>query len=489
MSRRQISDEEKAAVLERQGRHCFIDNHPISEDESIEFDHIWPYSAGGQSEVANIGAVCRRHNREKRALSLGQFRDRKELQRFFESDGKRRLNDVLASRLGQQAFGQPLSQEITADGRTIRLWFDEVGQIDLPLATCPATGERYFYAVLPSYLVANDPDLQPRALEMSRLEGLISHLRTRTQLAPSVARLEGDKVLIFDGQHEAAAQVWAGRKLLDCKVYLSPDLYRLKETNISAHDKLRQMPFYTSVLVEKYADLIAEDWQQFLEESARKTESTFVEYLRRQQNLSLAEARKRLRARVMQTILEREDLAISEFIAERTRGKAKAPMTLSRFEKSFVTAFLAPVPQDDEFETDADKRAVEADNFVWLTNEMVKRSLEGHWDPERHDADHRKADRLYLAGSVRAWTAFTHDAIAPALGIFDEDERTRLLYRVIPEQQKQAIREILDRVFRHKVWVEDSSDLAELSYDNVNRAKEIFKERGFTVAYLLNADE
>jgi hypothetical protein len=36
---RQITDAEKQAVLERQGRRCFIDNHEIPPNEEIEFDH------------------------------------------------------------------------------------------------------------------------------------------------------------------------------------------------------------------------------------------------------------------------------------------------------------------------------------------------------------------------------------------------------------------------------------------------------------------
>ena len=113
-------------------------------------------------------------------------------------------------------------------------------------------------------VIKNDAELQPRAFEPERLWQLYRHLRQHTQLAPAVCRLVGESVLLFDGQHKTAAQVWAGRNSFDCKVYLDPDVRRIKETNLSAHDKLRQMPFYTSTLLEKYAGMASEDWEEFL---------------------------------------------------------------------------------------------------------------------------------------------------------------------------------------------------------------------------------
>jgi 5-methylcytosine-specific restriction endonuclease McrA len=37
------------------------------QTERLEADHIHPWSRGGQTAVANGQALCRRHNREKRA--------------------------------------------------------------------------------------------------------------------------------------------------------------------------------------------------------------------------------------------------------------------------------------------------------------------------------------------------------------------------------------------------------------------------------------
>ena len=79
------------------------------------------------------------------------------------------------------------------------------------------------------------------------------HLGTETgkgrRLNGAVCRLVAGKIMLFDGQHKSAARIWAGRKALDCKVDIDPDVRLLKDTNPIAHDKLRQMAFFTSTLI------------------------------------------------------------------------------------------------------------------------------------------------------------------------------------------------------------------------------------------------
>lgn len=484
LPRRQVSEAEKEQVVSRQGLKCFIDGHPVADESELEFDHIVPFAEGGASEVANIGAVCKKHNREKGTLSLSEYRDRLELRRFFEGARKRRLDDLLEDRLGRGGWGQPLPTE-RADGRT-SVYVDG-SQLDLPVSVCPATGEHYFFATLPVAVLANDVELQPRALELDRVWELYKHLRTHTQLAPAVCRLVGDKLLLFDGQHKAAAQVWAGRKVVDCKVYFEPDVRRLKETNLSAHDKLRQMPFYTSTLLEKYADMASEDWDAFLTGAGPKTESAFVDFIRGRGNLTSAEAIKRVRSMIYRDILEHSQNRFRDYITEENRGRAN-PITYGRLEKTFFAEFVAPPPLNDEFETEAYHRDEERDNLVRLLNLVVDHALEDRWAPDRNDAEHRRAARLFSAGALRAWVPFLRDAIAPTLWLYTDDERRKVFYREIDDGAFKTVEKHLLRLLGHKVWVDDSAELADLRYDNAGRAKEILRDAGLTPAWILGAE-
>jgi len=446
--KRQISDVEKQEVLERQGLRCFIDNHPVVDAADLEYDHIQPYSEGGASTSANIAAVCKKHNREKGTLSLSEYRDRLDLRAFFEGATKRRLDDLFTTKLGTSGFGQAVSSEV--EGNNVKLYFDGGPPETVPLYTCPATDERYFYALMPVEHLRNDFELQPRALEPERLWELYRHLRTHTQLAPGVGRLVGGDVLLFDGQHKAAAQVWAGRKRVECKIYLDPDVRRLKETNLTAHDKLRQMPFYTSTLLEKYADLAHEDWEAFLETQGAKTEAAFVDFMKNQTGLTKAAAVKRVRSVIYRDILDDPNNKLREYITEENRGRAN-PITMYRLEKTFFAEFIAPPPLDDEFETESWHRDEEKENVVFLFNVIVDKALEGRWNPELADAAHKKAARLFSAGALRAWVPFLHDAVAPALRLFQSEERRRIFYRQLESSDRVVIEGLVDKLLSHKV--------------------------------------
>ncbi len=484
MAKRQISEAEKQIVLQAQGNRCFVDGAPFENEAEIEFDHVNPFAEGGQSEIANIGAVCRKHNRDKSTLSLSEYRDRLALKRFFEGAKKRKLDDLLDSRLGAKGYGQPLKVEIAGDKATLYL---ESGPQETPLATCPATGERYFFTALPVSLLRNDTELQPRPLEVERVWELYKHLRSHTQLAPAVCRLVDGHVLLFDGQHKGAAQVWAGRTALDCKVYVDPELRRLKETNLSAHDRLRQMPFYTSTLLEKYADMASEDWETFLLSSGPKTEAAFIDFMRIRANLTAAEAGKRVRSLIYRDILEHKQNRFRDFIEEENRGR-KNPITLGRLEKTFFAEFIASPPLHDEFESEAYHRDEEREHVVRLLNLVVDHALADRWAPERNDGEHQKAARLFSAGSLRAWVPFLRDAIAPSLQLYTDDERGRVFYRELDEKDWQVVERLLRRLLSHKLWMDADPALGDLRYDNGQRAKQILRDAGLTPGWILGAE-
>ena len=63
----------------------------------LEFDHIIPRAAGGPTTLENMAAVCRKHNRQKGTMSLAEYRDYLELRRFFDSEGPKYLDHVIAA--------------------------------------------------------------------------------------------------------------------------------------------------------------------------------------------------------------------------------------------------------------------------------------------------------------------------------------------------------------------------------------------------------
>jgi hypothetical protein len=104
---------------------------------------------------------------------------------------------------------------------------------------------------------------------------------------------------------------------------------------------------------------------------------------------------------------------------------------------------------------------------------------------ERDDAAHRKAARQFSAGALRAWVPFLHDAIAPALGLIDTEERQRVFYRDLSDEDFERIARLVRRLLSHKVWEDPDPALNDLRYDDAERAKSMLRDAGLTPNWVL----
>ena len=95
--------------------------------------------------------------------------------------------------------------------------------------------------------------------------------------------MDDGQILVFDGQHKMAALLWNGQREFECKVYLSPDLRLLNDTNISAHDKFAQTRFFSSIMVLKLGTEFGTDFESYKneEDGTSKNEAGFMTYLGR----------------------------------------------------------------------------------------------------------------------------------------------------------------------------------------------------------------
>ena len=481
--KRQLSEIEKERVLEQHGRRCFVDGEPIPDEEPLEYHHIKPFSGGGPTTVDNIAPICKRHHLTIGTMSLQEYRDRIELGRFFEGGEPKSLDDLTRYKIGR--CGQRITCEVKET--LVGLFFDD-SRHDYRLHTCPTTGWQYFYGTLPVDYIENDKNLQPRALREGFLWSLYRHFQTNTQLAPSICRIdEGGTLLLFDGQHKAAAQIWAGRRMIECKVYLHPNPRVLKETNLEAHGPFRQMSFYSHELMTKYADVFGDDWTEYMNMEGEKSEAGFFTFLLHTKNKTKAQARNEISLAIWNEIVDDPTNKLSAYLSEKHRGR-KQPLTFARLKKTFLQHMLVPPPVEDEFESDTDFRKEERRNLVNLMNIVAEEGLEEKWAAERADAAHRKAERIFSAGAVRAWVILLRDAINTHLRHYTEEERLRFFYGRIADTEFDYFRQFVKKIFAHKIWddPDPSGEIAaRLARDDATTAKSLFEEKGLTVHWVL----
>ncbi|HZG00654.1 MAG TPA: HNH endonuclease signature motif containing protein, partial [Chitinophagales bacterium] len=221
--RRQLTDSEKQTIRKQQlaadgSLRCFISGEVISDSDEVEYDHIHPVSKDGVTDIPNMRAVLKKFNRRKTDQSLYDVRDNLKLERLFElKKNNIKLQDILGLKdvqhknihvvLGQDAI-------IIDDGidtKNYSLLFDD------KLET------HYFYGRIPIKWLENDDQegLQPRVIDYKRLITIRDHLKDHPQLAPSISRLVGGRLKLFDGQHKLAGQILNNVAEIDVKVYIS----------------------------------------------------------------------------------------------------------------------------------------------------------------------------------------------------------------------------------------------------------------------------
>jgi hypothetical protein len=483
-----LTDQQKQQLLKRDGMCCFIDGHPIDSIADVQYDHIKPVAEDGPTDLGNMAVVCKKHNQRKGKQSLSEFRDQLALEAFFSDGRPKYLDDVIVER--KMKSGQPLLYDVNAAANRVQLFFEDANN-DVSLYTCPTTGWKYFYALVPVGHLTNDKELQPRPLRQKPMLALYRHFRSNTQLAPSICRLTPDsKLLLFDGQHKAAAQIWSGRKSLECKVYIAPDAKRLKETNLEAHEAYRQMGFYSSELMAKYADIFGEDWNSYTQTEGMKSEEGFIAFLIETKGYTKGKARSEVERAIHHRILTDPKNKMNEFISEKTRSK-ELPLTHNRVQKTLFRDFLSQIPNRIEFDSPEDLRSVEEQNLVRLMSIVAEEGLLGRWNPERNDALHRRADRMFSAGAVRAWVRVLRDVLYSVFELYKiaPEEVNRMLYRQLTDEHFDYARKYTRRIFAHSLW--DAPDTPEanismaLTKDDDITAMNLFKEKGLVMNWVL----
>lgn len=499
--KRQLNDVDKARILQIHGRQCFATGHEIPDGDGLQFDHIHAYSLSGHTELDNIAPMCEAHNKAKGTLSLEDFRVKLRLQEFFSQGDSLTLKDLLQylKRSGDiSGFGEGVSVSDTDE--TVRLE-SGTNTTSYALYKCPTTGWWYFYATLNVRLLDSDDDdeermgLQPRYLIFDKVFGLYRHFQRHPVLQPSVGRVHREHILLFDGQHKIAALLWTGRRDFECKVYLSPDVRLLNETNIAAHDKFSQTRFYSSIMVMKLGTEFGADFEAYknAEDGAVKSEAGFMEYLERdpERALTKAERNRRFRSFLYKSVLEHDDCSIARFVSNSNRSTDEKPLTIDMLSKSLFGCFLSANPTTDNMATDAYKRDHEIKNLALLMNALYDLAL-ADWNPKAgsNDETQRRLVRLFRSRSIMAWSELLRDAVCGKLDLIDAEERDRPLYRDLPEEELRRIRNVVERLVAWNMWnAPPDNDIDRILADNKSVVKSWFKTHGLTTGYLMGAAE
>jgi len=496
--KRQLTEKEKEAVQKLQKESdgtlkCFISGEVIGENDVIEFDHILAYSKEGETSLENIRVVKKEYNRRKSDQSLYDVRDNLKLERLFEAkNNKIKLQDIFDLK-------QVVHKNISVKKQNGTIIIDDgVDKIEYPILFDNLLNVNYFYARIKNKWIVNDDEkgLQPRYIVYQRLIKLRDHLKTHPQLAPSIARLIDNKIKLFDGQHKFAAQILNNQTDLDVKVYLSPSkpeegkqlFDQLMITNLEAHSKHKQIPFYTSTLLDKLSEIHKEFLEKFIETKPPEThtEENLIKFLVSEQQYSTSEAKNMLVSAIK--IQAKELSILKDHIAIASRD-ANYPITDDLLSKTIFPNTLFLTPSKAHFKSDYDYRDSEIENFKIISNLLVEKGFLKEWIMKKRNTTltniQLKSRRIWHKGSVLTWSPYLKDIIINACNMMTQDERDKLIYRKqFAQEQIDRISNCLDRLFNHNLWDEPEGEI-DNQLVSAQKQDELFNRKGLTLTFVL----
>jgi hypothetical protein len=356
----------------------------------------------------------------------------------------------------------------------------------------------YFYCRIPVKWIKNDDQegLQPRVIDQKRLFELSKHLKQHPQLAPAIARIVNNQIYLFDGQHKTAAQILNGQIEIDCKIFVSPPTDELSRklfdqlmvTNLDAHSKLRQVPFYNSTLIERFSVIYKEIWEDFTESEPPQnhSEENFLQYLLKKTAFSRAQANEIIRSMIIETNLSTSSL--KEYIAVATKDN-NYPLSTEIIKSYILPNCLFLSPSLALFDSVGDFRNHEKDNFRTLSNLLKEKSAIEKWIPTKRNvsfsAEQMKAKRIWHKGSVMTWGPMLQDIIINACNLKTMAEREKLLYRQnLTQDQIDRIDTCFDRLFGHSLWLDPNPEIDKLLV-SASRQDTLFNKYSLTTNYVL----
>ena len=417
--KRTLTDSEKAIVRQQQlepdaSLRCFISGEVIGDDDEFEYDHIQAYTKDGDTSPANMRMVLKKYNRRKSDQSLHEVRDNLRLERLFEKKKNNvKLQDILALKDVQRQ-----SLHVTQDTQTLTIDNGALKR-SFQLLSDPILKVDYFYGRVPVAWLENDDQegLQPRVIDYKRLVNIRDHLKVHPQLAPSIARLLDNRLKLFDGQHKLAAQILNSTKEADVKVYVSPaDIARAKRlfddlmiTNLDAHSKLKQVPFYTSTLLDRLSVIYRELLEEFISSKPadQHTEENFVHFLAISGRYTKTAAKEMLRSATKSAALDGSPL--NAYVAEASKDSSY-PITVDLLDKTIFPSVLYLEPSNAKFTSAQDFRTAETENFAEIAEILVAQTRISNWVPNIRGRaltnEQLKARRIWHKGSVLTWAPY-----------------------------------------------------------------------------------
>jgi hypothetical protein len=218
---------------------------------TTNIDHITPLANKGKDSEENLAVTHESCNKSKQDADLKIARILFKLKKIQEETLIKENKSASLKRVLRYYNGSKFDFKYSVDGNKLKYSFSDIGDngiYESEIQTDYLSQEQTCFISLPLEYIFHDELINPRGINSSISKLVKEFEKKNPQLHLSLGRIEENKIKIFDGQHKAVAQILLGTKKLLLRIFISPNVHRLEETNTNAGSVLSQIAFDKSVM-------------------------------------------------------------------------------------------------------------------------------------------------------------------------------------------------------------------------------------------------
>lgn len=345
----QLSSEERKKLIKElyniQSGFCFICGQSIDLDlQDVDIDHIIPLANKGKDDKNNFALTHSECNRSKSDANLTIARSLHKLKKIQEDVQKKENRAASLKDLLLEVGGSKYLFKYKIENDILKYSFNELDGknfYETRIYTDSLSKEKSCFMEIPVEYLYHDDVINPRGINSSINLLVKEFYKGNPQLHLTLARIDGSFIKVFDGQHKAAAQILLGAKSVFVRLFISPDINKLTETNANAGSKLRQIAFDKSVMRQLNNTLYQERVKKYqLDHNLKEDDYSFSE-LQLCDYFKGENIKKYIIDALKSSITNSPENKLKDFIDFEGKGKS-LPISHSTYDKTMLSRFIDP---------------------------------------------------------------------------------------------------------------------------------------------------
>lgn len=491
--RKKLPDSEKDHIekklWDKTGGNCFLCEAKLDpENDYIVPDHDISENDNGKTTLENLNPAHRECNAFKQDNPSMDVRPYLKLKNKIENKSEGTQFDGVLELFNKKTR----SVKVIQHKEFIDL---DTGSGTEKLKIFKEKNQKFVYAEVPISVLINDKKCQPRNINLGHLWHIFKDIQKNPLHEAPTCRLDPlekttqKSLLLFDGQHKAAAFLLDRRETICVKIYLDLDEARANYLIGSIQSKIKKLPLSPFEFTLKMEKEWAKKWEDYSRANPDGSEKKFIASI---QAADRKRARQAFSEALCAEIIDDESMILNQYIAKKRDKKDFAITILEQtFKNKIIFSLLKNEPLDDKLDVGAEKRELERKNIKKILNLFYQECFTPKDGKEFTENEKTKIKRMLYQGSL-AYIAkmlkglMSHIFRCELEDAFFQSQGIKTKWNDVT----QGIR----RLSNHPFWIAPRDQSQKVSDLNValekNQASpENFKRIGLDIGYLLSRED